>query len=277
MKSLLLARRSFKEILRDPLSLIFSLGFPALLLIAFRVINYYTNGHWMTLAELIPGVAVFSLSFIMLYMTLLVSKDRATSFLSRLYTAPLRAMDFIIGYALPGVVLGVLQSLITYLAGMVVSLAPNGTLTAKGVETVSKTVDYTTLPPVTVEGTSLLPFGGIFAATLAALPAILLFVSLGILFGTLLSEKSAPGISSAVITASGLLGGAWMQLSSMGSFADFCRFLPFYPATTLARTAFMLNAPTASGFWLPLLTVTLWCAAVFVAAVLLFLRSIRGR
>lgn len=276
MRSLLLARRSFKEILRDPLSLVFSLGFPVLLLVAFRVINYYANGNWMTLSELVPGVAVFSLSFIMLYMTLLVSKDRATSFLSRLYTAPLRATDFIIGYALPGVVLGMLQSLITYLAGMVVSLVPNGALAAKGVETVSKTVDHTTMPPVTVEGAVLLPFGGIFAATLAALPTILLFVSLGILFGTLLNEKSAPGISSAVITASGLLGGAWMPLSSMGGFADFCRFLPFYPATTLARTAFMLNTPTANGFWLPLFTVTLWCAVVFAAAVLLFLRSMRG-
>ena len=147
---------------------------------------------------------------------------------------------------------------------------------AKGVETVLKTVDYTTVPPLTVEGTVLLPFGGIFTATLAALPTVLLFVSLGILFGTLLNEKSAPGISSAVITASGLLGGAWMPLSDMGSFADFCSFLPFYPATTLARTAFMLHAPTASGFWLPLITVTLWCVAVFTAAVLLFLRSLRG-
>lgn len=276
MKSLLLAKRSFKEILRDPLSFVFCLGFPVLLLIAFRVINYYVGDGWMSLSDLVPGVAVFSLSFIMLYMTLLVSKDRATSFLARLYTAPLRAIDFIIGYALPGVVLGVLQLLITYLAGMVISLVPNGTLTAKGVETVLKTVDYTTVPPLTVEGTVLLPFGGIFTATLAALPTVLLFVSLGILFGTLLNEKSAPGISSAVITASGLLGGAWMPLSDMGSFADFCSFLPFYPATTLARTAFMLHAPTASGFWLPLITVTLWCVAVFTAAVLLFLRSLRG-
>ncbi len=276
MKARLLAGRSFKEILRDPLSFVFCLGFPALLLIAFRLINYYVGSNWMTLSDLIPGVSVFSLSFIMLYMTLLVSKDRATAFLTRLYTAPVHAVDFIVGYALPGIVLGVLQSLITYLAGLIISLMPNGSFTAKGVETVSKSVDYTAMPPITVEGAELLPFGGIFTATLAALPAVFLFVSLGIIFGTVLNEKAAPGISSAIITASGLLGGAWMPLSDMGGFESFCRFLPFYPATTLARTAFMLHAPTASGFWLPLATVTLWCAAVFAAAVLLFLRSMRG-
>lgn len=277
MRGLLLAKRNFKELLREPMSFVFSLGLPAVLLCAFRLINYYADGHWMALSELVPGVAVFSLAFLMLYMTLLVSGDRASAFLSRLYNAPVRAVDFMVGYLLPGVVLGVLQSLITYAVGFLVCLVPNGKMVANGVEIATKTTDLTTIPPTVIEGTDLLPFGGAFAATLATLPAIILFVSLGILLGTLLSERAAPGVSSAVITASGLLGGAWMPLATMGAFETVCRFLPFYPATTLARACFMLGAPSAQNFTLPLVTVLIFAALSFVGAWLCFSLKMQGR
>ena len=277
MRGLLLAKRNFKELLREPMSFIFSLGFPAVLLCAFRLINYYADGNWMPLSDLVPGVAVFSLTFIMLYMALLVSGDRSSAFLSRLYNAPVRSVDFIVGYALPGVALGALQSLITYGMGFLVCLLPNGKMTANGVEIATKIIDYATLPPTGVEGTDLLPFGGALSATLATLPAIVLFVSLGILFGTLLSERAAPGVSSAVITASGLLGGAWMPLSTMGAFEKVCRALPFYPATTLARTSFMLGALSAQNFVLPLVTVVIFAALSFVGACLCFSLNMQGR
>lgn len=277
MKALLLAKRNCKEILREPLSFVFCLGFPTLLLIAFRLINYHVGSNWMSLADLVPGVSVFSLSFVMLYMTLLVSRDHATAFLTRLYTAPLRGCDFIVGYALPGMLLGVLQSLITYTIGLLVCLIPNGSLTAHGIVTVAKQVNYSTLPPVETQISTTLPFLGIITATLAALPIILLFVALGILFGTLLNDRAAPGVSSALITGAGLLGGAWMPLSEMGSFESFCRILPFYPATFTARHAFLLQAKNASELVLPLLTVLLWAAAITLAAVLLFRRSIKGK
>ena len=277
MRGVLLAKRNFKELLREPMSLVFSLGLPAVLLCAFRLISYYANGHWMALSDLVPGVAVFSLTFMMLYMTLLVSGDRSSAFLSRLYNAPVRAVDFIVGYALPGVALGVLQSLITYAMGFLVCLVPDGKIVANGVEIATKSIDYTTLPPTSVEGTALLPFGGAFAATLATLPAIVLFVSLGILLGTLLTERAAPGVSSAVITASGLLGGAWMPLSDMGGFEKLCRFLPFYPATTLARTCFMLQAPTLENVVLPLVTVGAFAILSFVGACLCFSLKMQGR
>ncbi|MBQ9801488.1 MAG: ABC transporter permease [Clostridia bacterium] len=276
MKALLLAKRNCKEILREPLCFVFCLGFPALLLIAFRLINYYAGGHWMALSDLLPGVAVFSLSFIMLFMTLLVSKDRATAFLTRLYNAPLSAVDFIVGYALPGILLGVLQSLITYAVGLLVCLIPDGSLAARGIVTVAWEIDYTALPPVETQVGVTLPFGGILTATLAALPVILLFVALGILFGTLLGERAAPGATSALITGAGLLGGAWMPLSEMGGFETFCRILPFYPATIAARHAFMLRAPSFEELFLPLLWVLLWAIAASLLAVLLFRRAMRG-
>ena len=271
MKALVFADRNKKEILRDPLSFIFCLGFPVALLAIFRVISYNTGGHWMTMEQLVPGVAIFGLSFVMLFMTLLVAKDRANSFLTRLYHAPITTVDFVLGYALPGVVLGVLQTLITYLVGMLIALVPNGELTAKGITVASKALMGAALS----EGVTL-PWGGIFAATLAAVPAILFFVACGILFGTILGERAAPGVSSAIISAAGMLGGCWMSLDLMGGFEKFCRFLPFYPVVRMSRAAFALNVADGSDFALSLLTVLLWTVLVCILAVLAFRRTMKG-
>ena len=272
MKILAFADRNKKEILRDPISFIFCLGFPVALLAIFRVISYNTGGHWMTMEQLIPGVAVFGLSFVMLFMTLLVAKDRANSFLTRLYHAPMTTVDFVVGYALPGVVLGVIQTLITYVAGVLIALVPSGKLTAKGIAVASKMLTNTGY----TETVDLLPWGGVFTATLAAIPAILLFVACGILFGTILSERSAPGVSSAIISAAGLLGGCWMSLEMMGGFEKFCRFLPFYPAVRMSREAFALTVADGSDLALSLLTVLLWTVLVCILAVLAFRRTMKG-
>lgn len=272
MKSLAFADRNKKEILRDPISFIFCLGFPVAMLAIFRVISYHTGGHWMTMEQLIPGVAVFGLSFVMLFMTLLVAKDRGNSFLTRLYHAPLRTVDFVFGYALPGVVIGLVQTFITYAAGALIALVPNGQLTAKGIAVASKMLTSTGA----VERVTVLPWGGVFAATLAAIPAVLFFVACGILFGTILGERSAPGVSSAIISAAGLLGGCWMSLELMGGFEKFCRFLPFYPAVRMSRAAFALTVADGGDFAVSLLTVLLWTALAAVLAVVAFRRTMKG-
>lgn len=272
MKALVLADRNKKEILRDPLSFVFCLGFPVALLAIFRVISYHTGGHWMTMEQLIPGVAVFGLSFVMLFMTLLVAKDRANAFLTRLYHAPLKTVDFVLGYALPGAVLGLLQTLITYVVGLLIALVPNGEFTARGVAVASKALTSTGV----AERVTVLPWGGAFAATLAAIPAILFFVACGILLGTVLGERSAPGVSSAIISAAGLLGGCWMSLDLMGGFEKFCRFLPFYPAVRMSREAFSLAVAEGGDFAVSLVTVLLWTALAAVLAVLAFRRTMKG-
>ena len=272
MKIFTFADRNKKEILRDPISFVFCLGFPVAMLAIFRVISYHTGGHWMTMEQLIPGVAVFGLSFVMLFMTLLVAKDRGNSFLTRLYHAPLTTVDFVLGYALPGVVLGAIQTLITYAVGALIALVPNGQLTAKGIAVASKMLTGTGA----VERVTVLPWGGIFAATLAALPAVLFFVACGILLGTVLGERSAPGVSSAIISAAGLLGGCWMSLDLMGSFEKFCRFLPFYPAVRMSRAAFVLTVADGGDLALSLLTVLLWTVLAAVLAVLAFRRTMKG-
>ena len=64
---------------------------------------------------------------------------------------------------------------------------------------------------------------------------LVISVFLGIIFGTILNDKSAPGICSVFISACGILGGCWMPIETMGGFETICRFLPFYPSVYLGR------------------------------------------
>ena len=213
-------KRNLKEVLRDPIIYIFCLGFPVAMFLLFYIINKYSGGNTPTfeVLSLLPGIVVFSYAFIMLTLSLIVSKDTQTFFLKRLYSSPMKPFDFILGYFLVGLLIGVLQTLFCILAGFVISL-------------ISK-VEFASI-------TSLL------LLVLSELPILITFIFLGILFGTILNDKSAPGICSIFISLSGILGGCWMPVETMGGFEVFCRFLPFYPSVYIGRV--ILSAKNAFG------------------------------
>jgi ABC-2 type transport system permease protein len=219
-KMLNFAKRNMLEVIRDPISYIFGLGFPIVLLIMFTVINSYTanNTPMFDLTSLLPGIIMFSFTFIMLLMALLVSKDRTSSLLRRLYTSPIKTSDFILGYALIGIILGLIQEIIGLLGGFIISL---------------------------IIKESYFSFTQVLLLFLSQIPMLLICVFLGLLFGAALNDKAAPGICSFFISAAGVLGGCWMPLDVMGDFETFCRFLPFYPSVYLGRI--VVNASHTNG------------------------------
>ena len=101
MRMLTFAIRNTKEILRDPINLLFGLGFPLVLILLLSAIQANVPVSLFEIARLAPGVTVFGLSFMTLFSATLISKDRGSALLQRLYTTPLTAVDFILGYALP--------------------------------------------------------------------------------------------------------------------------------------------------------------------------------
>ncbi len=206
---LLFAGRTAKEILRDPLSFVLCLGVPLVMLIAMYALFSSSAPGLFSLDLLTPGIAVFSGTFTMLYMALLVSRDRATCFLMRLYTSPMRDTDFVLGYALPGILIGLCQVIICYLTALVTGLISGG-------------ADWLSL--------------WIIPVILCTCPMVVCFVFIGIAFGSLFSDKAAPGLSSIVISAAGFLSGAWMPVETLAkSFQTFCACLPFYPAVRCGR------------------------------------------
>lgn len=203
-------KRNLKEVLRDPIIYIFCLGFPLVMLILFQVIGSFIpeTPPMFMLNGLLPAIIMFSFSFVMLTMSLLVSKDRETFFLKRLYSSPMKSYQFVLGYFLVGLLIGVIQSIVCIITGLIIAL---------------------------ISGIEFVPFTQIILLFISQLPILIISVFLGILFGSIFNDKSAPGICSIIISISGMLGGCWMPIETMGGFESFCRFLPFYPSVYFGR------------------------------------------
>ena len=115
MRMMAFAQRCAKEILRDPINLGFGLGFPLVLLALLSALQANIPVNMFELQMLTPGMTVFGLSFMTLFSATLVAKDRESAFLQRLYTTPLTAVDFILGYMLPLLPIALGQTVICYL------------------------------------------------------------------------------------------------------------------------------------------------------------------
>lgn len=241
MRTYTFAVRNTKEILRDPLNLGFGLGFPLVLILLLSAIQANVPVSLFEIGHLTPGITVFGLSFMTLFSATLISKDRSSSLLRRLYTTPMTPMDFILGYTLPIVPISVLQSIICYLAGILLGL------------------------DVTVN---------IVYAVLFVIPVSVLYVGLGLLCGSVLTDKQVGGICGALLTnLSAWLSGIWFDLELVGGvFKKIAYALPFVHAVELERA--VLNGDFTNIF--PHLWWVLGYGIVVLAlAVLCFMRQMK--
>ena len=241
MRMLTFASRTTKEILRDPLTVAFGLGFPLVLLGLLSAIQANIPVPMFEIAQLTPGITVFGLSFMTLFSATIISKDRSTSLLQRLYTTPLTPVDFILGYTLPILIFAVAQCVICYAAAILLSL------------------------PVTVN---------ILYAILLILPISLLYIGLGLLFGSILNDKQVGGICGALLTnLSAWVSGIWFDLNLVGgTFKQIADLLPFVHAVELERAALAGSYTNI----LPHLAWVLGYAVVtLIVAVFLFLRQMK--
>lgn len=85
MRMMTFAKRCAKEILRDPINLAFGLGFPLVLLVLLSAIQANIPVNLFEINTLTPGITVFGLSFMTLFSATLISKDRESALLQRLY------------------------------------------------------------------------------------------------------------------------------------------------------------------------------------------------
>ena len=192
MRMLTFANRNAKEILRDPLTLFFGLGFPLVLILLLSAIQANVPVSLFEIEHLAPGIAVFGLSFMTHFSATLIAKDRGSSLLQRLYTTPMTPMDFILGYTLPIVPIAVAQSVTCYAVAAFLGLE------------------------ITVS---------------------IFFIALGLLFGSILSDKQVGGICGALLTnLSAWLSGVWFDLELVGGvFKKIAHALPFVHAVEMER------------------------------------------
>ena len=241
MRMLTFARRNTLEILRDPLTVAFGLGFPLVLILLLSAIQANIPVSLFEIDTLTPGITVFGLSFMTLFAATLVAKDRESALLQRLYTMPLTGFDFILGYMLPILPIALGQAVICYLFAIPLGL------------TVS---------------------ANIFYAVMGILPMAVFNIALGLLCGSILSVKQVGGICGALLTnLSAWFSGVWFDLNLVGgTFKKIANLLPFLHAAELEKSLFAGNFEAAAAHILPILLYSILTTAV---AVVSFLRQMK--
>ena len=241
MRMLTFAGRNTKEILRDPLNLAFGLGFPLVLILLLSAIQANIPVKLFEIQHLTPGITIFGLSFMTLFSATIIAKDRGSSLLQRLYTTPLTSVDFILGYTLPIIPIAIAQSVICYIAAIILGI------------------------DITIN---------IIYAVISIIPVSILYIALGLLCGSVLNDKQVGGICGALLTnLSAWLSGIWFDLDLVGGvFKNVSYLLPFAHAVDMERAILAGNFVDI----FPHLWWVLGYAVVLLAlAVLLFLQQMK--
>lgn len=201
MRMLCFAKRNLRELLRDPLSIIFSIILPIFLLYIFQQFKIPNESY--KLQNFAPGIIVFSLSFITMFVSILVSKDRTTALLIRLGVSPMKPIDFILGYIISTLPMIFIETILIYIIAMALGL------------------DFSVY-------------------IVRSIPVVLiisvLFIALGILIGSICTEKSSSGVSSIIVQLVCFTSGMYFPKDMLGAgFRRVCEYLPFESCVTVIK------------------------------------------
>jgi ABC-2 type transport system permease protein len=213
-----------------------------LLSIVNAAIPAEANNPMYAIDNLAPGLAMFGTCFMALFAGMLIAKDRTSSFLMRLFTSPMTSLDFILGYTLPILVMVSVQAAVTLLASCLLGL------------------------PVSIN---------ILSAIAMTVLTSLLFVGIGLLCGSVMSDKAVGGMCGALLTnIAGWLSGVFIPIDLIGgAFKTVTDVLPFYHSVEAIKAVLIGSYSEA----LPHLAVVKGYTVVILAlAVLVFRRKMNG-
>ena len=193
MRTINFAKRNFKELVRDPISLVFEILLPIFLLFIFQQFNIPDEAY--KLSNFTPGIIIFGFSFITLFTATLIAKDRESSLLIRLGTSPMKYHEYILGYILSILPIIIIQTILFFIVAILLGLEFSFS---------------------------------IIIAILISIIVSLLFISLGILIGSLVSEKATGGLGSLVVQLVCFTSGMYFSKDLVGrGFSIICDILPF--------------------------------------------------
>ena len=193
MRMLNFAKRNFKELIRDPLSLVFEIILPIFLLFIFQQFKIPEENY--RLENFTPAIILFGFSFITLFTSTLIAKDRTSSFLIRLGISPMKSSDYILGYIISIIPIIIIQDILFFIVAMLLGLSFN------------ITIIYTIIVSIIVS---------------------IFFITLGILIGSLVSERGTGGLGSIIVQLVCFTSGMYFPKELVGKvFAKICEILPF--------------------------------------------------
>ena len=240
---LTLTQRNVKEIIRDPLSLIFTLAFPLVMEVLFYFIFHSMTAQF-EMKYLAPSIVVFSQAFLTLFAGILISVDRSSSFLTRLYVSKARSYEFIFGYALAMLPIAVVQAIAFFLVGGIID-------------------------------PSIFSWSMLINIALSVVTS-LFFIGLGVFFGCVCNEKSVGGVASIVIAGQSVLSGMWFPIDGFNNgFIIFMKCLPFKNSTDLMKNVLNGIVDPFKDFILPLIITLAYAAVAFALAIVFFKKKMR--
>lgn len=241
MRALTFAQRNRKEILRDPMTLLFGMILPLVMLWLFSMMAENMPFDLFKLEKLAPAIIVFSFSFITLFTGMLIGRDKSSSFLMRIFASPMAATDYLIGYALPLLPVAFIQMAACY-----------GTALLLGM-------------PVTIDA---IPAFGVLATI------SLLYIGFGLFFGTFFTDRQVGAMFAIFVNITSWLSGTWFGLDMIGgTFQNVAYLLPFAHAVDASRAAF---AGDFGAVFTPMLWVIGYTAVIFGVAVWGFRKRMRS-
>ena len=193
MRTINFAKRNFKELIRDPISIIFEIALPIFLLFIFQ--QFKIPNEIFKIENFTPGIILFGFSFLTLFTSTLIAKDRTSSLLIRLGTSPMKSSDYILGYILSIIPIVIIQDVLFFIVAMFLGL------------NFSINIIYTILISIIIS---------------------ILFISLGILIGSIASEKGTGGLGSIIVQLVCFTSGMYFPKDTVGKvYGKICELLPF--------------------------------------------------
>lgn len=176
-----------------------------------------------------------------LFSATLISKDRKSALLQRLYTTPMTAADFILGYTLPLLPIALVQTVMCYFVGIILGLEPSVHL---------------------------------IAGILFNIPVAVFFISLGLLCGSVFTDKQVGGICGALLTnLTAWFSGIWFDLQLVGGwFEVLADLLLFAHAVKLVQYA---AAGNYAALGLDIVWVSEYALVIMLVAAAVFLRQMK--
>lgn len=234
MRTLNFSKRNFKELIRDPLSLIFAIILPLFLLFIFQQFNIPSDSY--KLENFTPGIIVFGFSFITLFTAMLISKDRTTSLLIRLGISPMKSVEYILGYIIAIIPIIIIQNILFYIFAIILGLSFSLNI--------------------------------IWSALMSIVIAIF-FIAIGIMIGSIFTEKASSGISSIIVQLVCFTSGMYFPKELLGeTFVKICEYLPFESSVTIIKGIMNNNLELIS--YRNIIVFTIYTIATLILSIIVF-------
>jgi ABC-2 type transport system permease protein len=195
-----LAKRTFIEVWRDPLSLSLNVALPVGMLLVLQLLGDVDD--FFTVTSVAPGAILFGFVMLMFSAALSLSRDRESALFSRLLTAPLNPNEFVSGYSLPYLPVAIIQAVALLGVAWVLGLESNGSL---------------------------------WLVALILLIMAVMYIGWAMILGVTFSTKTVTFPYMAILLLT-IFGGAWMDIGAIGGgFKTVGDWFPFAHALDAMR------------------------------------------